>query len=87
MNKQIINNPITILSLEYGDTTLPITIYFNNESKEYDYHIAYPKIARRHYYSMLNEVCQLFIEQFPDWYSVFHYQQRGEYQKIVIPNS
>jgi lauroyl/myristoyl acyltransferase len=84
--KKSITNIITVLHLQYGDDLLPITVFFNNESKEYDYHIAYPKIARRHYYSMLNEVCQLFIEQFPNWYSVFHYQQRGEYHKIVIPN-
>jgi lauroyl/myristoyl acyltransferase len=84
--KKSITNIITVLHLQYGDDLLPITVFFNDESKEYDYHIAYPKIARRHYYSMLNEVCQLFIEQFPNWYSVFHYQQRGEYHKIVIPN-
>ena len=84
--KKSITNIITVLHLQYGDDLLPITVFFNDESKEYDYLIAYPKIARRHYYSMLNEVCQLFIEQFPNWYSVFHYQQRGEYHKIVIPN-
>jgi hypothetical protein len=85
MKKTKITNPLTTLLLQFADKTLPITVFIN-EHKEYDYHIPYPKVGRSHYYSMVNQIDTEFNQQYPDWYSVFHYQIRGEYHKIVIPN-
>ena len=85
MKKPIITKLITTLHLQYGDDLLPITIYIN-EYNEFDYYIKYPKCGRNHYYSMVNEVDDLFQEQFLNWHNVFRFQTRGEMHKIQIPN-
>lgn len=60
------------------DTTIIKSYIFKNEYNEWVLKIKYPSVGRSHFYSMANNINNLFDEQYPEWATILHKQSRGE---------